>query len=159
MAKKQFVDEDGKTYVAKEKKPFYKKWWFWLIVIIVVISLFGDDKNTDTVNNSTDQPKTTETATKEQPKEEPYVLSNVEATSDGYNYYVEGVLKNNTDKDKSYVQIQFPAKDKDGNKIGDALDNVNNLNAGETWKFKAILFEQSDEEPTFDLENPVVEGF
>lgn len=30
--KKSFVDEDGKEYVVKEKKPFYKKWWFWVFI-------------------------------------------------------------------------------------------------------------------------------
>lgn len=34
MAKKHITGEDGKKYVMKEKKPFYKKWWFILIVAI-----------------------------------------------------------------------------------------------------------------------------
>lgn len=48
--KKSFVGEDGKEYVAKEKKPFYKKWWFWLIAIIVVGgALGGGDEETPEV--------------------------------------------------------------------------------------------------------------
>lgn len=162
MAKKEFTDENGKTYVAKEKKPFYKKWWFWIIIVIIVASLFGKNKNTE--KPSTNEPKQTETAgqsesTTEEVQEEPYTLSDVETETDGFSYYVTGVLKNNTDSDKSYIQILFSAKDQDGNKIGDALDNVNNLKAGETWKFKAILLETSDGEPQFDLENPEITGF
>lgn len=49
MAKKKVTGEDGKTYVMKEKKPFYKKVWFWILVVIVVAgiggSLGGGDKD------------------------------------------------------------------------------------------------------------------
>jgi hypothetical protein len=41
MAKKKVTGEDGKTYVMKEKKPFYKKIWFWILVVIVVIGIGG----------------------------------------------------------------------------------------------------------------------
>lgn len=36
MVKKSVVGEDGKHYVVKEKKPFYKKVWFWVLAIILV---------------------------------------------------------------------------------------------------------------------------
>ena len=60
--------------------------------------------------------------------------------SDGYGFstYISGVVKNNTSKKYSYVQITFALFDKDGNKVGTALANVNSLDAGETWKFEAI---------------------
>lgn len=49
MAKKKVTGEDGKTYVMKEKKPFYKKVWFWILAVIVVAaiggSLGGGDKD------------------------------------------------------------------------------------------------------------------
>lgn len=50
MAKRKVTGEDGKTYVMKEKKPFYKKIWFWVLIVIVVIAvgggaLGGDDKD------------------------------------------------------------------------------------------------------------------
>lgn len=56
----------------------------------------------------------------------------------GFGYYIEGIVKNNTDKDKGYVQITFNLYDADGNQLGTALDNINNLKAGGTWKFKAM---------------------
>lgn len=168
MAKKEFKDENGKTYVAKEKKPFYKKVWFWIIAVILVAALFSQGK--DSKNDvSVKQKDTTTSQTEEkaqEPKEEtqeeqpaPYELTDVTTETDGYNYFVTGILKNNTDSDKKYVQIQFSAKDQVGNKIGDALDNVNNLKAGDTWKFKALLLETTDGEPQFDLENPEISGF
>lgn len=58
--------------------------------------------------------------------------------SSGYNYYIEGTVTNNRDKDYSYVQIEFVCYDKDGNNLGTAIDNTNNLLKKETWKFKAF---------------------
>ena len=65
----------------------------------------------------------------------------VEITSgfnDGYALYIEGTVTNNSGRDLSYVQILIPTYDADGNKVGSAMDNINNLKDGETWKFKAI---------------------
>lgn len=59
-------------------------------------------------------------------------------------HYIEGTVKNSNDKDYSYVQIEFVCYDKDGNNIGTAMANTNNLGANETWKFKAMgLFSNS----------------
>ena len=52
--------------------------------------------------------------------------------------YISGIIKNNTDKKYSYVQITFALLDEDGNKVGTAMTNENNIRAGETWKFEAI---------------------
>ncbi|ALC08151.1 hypothetical protein [Lactiplantibacillus plantarum] len=55
---KKVTGEDGKTYVVKEKKPWYKKWWIWVIAIIVVIFLFaafgGSDSDSSSSSSSTD---------------------------------------------------------------------------------------------------------
>lgn len=73
MAKKKVTGEDGKTYVMKEKKPFYKKIWFWILVIIVIIvgvNMGNGDKNSakDTsksTSSSTTTNSKAETTTKE----------------------------------------------------------------------------------------------
>lgn len=46
MARKKrgFIGEDGREYVAVEKKPFYKKWWFWLLVIVLLFVFFTEDE-------------------------------------------------------------------------------------------------------------------
>ncbi|UDM74946.1 DUF4352 domain-containing protein [Vagococcus fluvialis] len=59
MAKKHITGEDGKKYVMKEKKPFYKKWWFILIVAILVIGFIGSLGG----NSEKDKPKVKEEAT------------------------------------------------------------------------------------------------
>ena len=60
--------------------------------------------------------------------------------SSGFAYYVYGTLTNNK-KDVDYIQILIPVYDKNGNKLGDAMANCNNLKKGETWRFKARVLE------------------
>lgn len=59
--------------------------------------------------------------------------------SDGFGYYLEGIVTNQTDKDYSYVSIEFICYDADGNNLGTALDNTNSLLANQTWKYKAMF--------------------
>lgn len=62
----------------------------------------------------------------------------------GYSYYIEGTCTNNSDKDYDYLQIEFICYDKDGNNLGTALDNTNNLLGGQTWKYKAMSLSSDD---------------
>ena len=83
----------------------------------------------------------------------------VEITSgynDGYALYIEGTVTNNSGRDLSYVQILIPTYDADGNKVGSAMANVNNLKDGETWKFKAI---DSYGGVDYDAENYELDAF
>ena len=83
----------------------------------------------------------------------------VEITSgfnDGYALYIEGTVTNNSGRDLSYVQILIPTYDADGNKVGSAMDNINNLKDGETWKFKAIDLSGG---VNYDAENYELDAF
>lgn len=59
-------------------------------------------------------------------------------SKDGYWTYIIGTIKNNTNKDYSYVQVEINLYDAEGNLVNSTLDNINNLEANGTWKFKAI---------------------
>lgn len=65
--------------------------------------------------------------------------------SDGMLRYVVGHIRNNTDKTYSYVQISINLYN-DGTQVGSTLANVNNLEAGGTWEFKALITEESTSE-------------
>lgn len=52
--------------------------------------------------------------------------------------YIEGEIKNNTDKIYSYVEVTFNLYDANGAQLGTAMDNINNLEPNATWKYKAI---------------------
>lgn len=67
-----------------------------------------------------------------------------------------GVIKNNTDHELDYVEINITIYDKDDAQIGTALANTNNLKAGGTWKFEAISLDNITEYDHFEYE---ISGF
>lgn len=75
--------------------------------------------------------------------------------SDEFSRYVVGRVKNNSDKNYSYVQVEISLYDDQGNQIGSTMDNVNNLASGGTWKFKAMILE--DEAKKFEIKD--ITGF
>lgn len=68
---------------------------------------------------------------------------------------LQDIIKNNSGSDKGYIQISFTLYDADGNNIGTALANTNNLKDGGTWKFEAIALE--NDVKSFELDE--VSGF
>lgn len=71
---------------------------------------------------------------------EDFTLLSDTLTSDEFGLnYIEGSIQNNTSNDYSYVQVNFILYDEAGNQVGTALDNINNLKANGTWKFKAAF--------------------
>lgn len=67
--------------------------------------------------------------------------------TDGYyvkedkSYYVEGILKNNTNKDYEYVDLTIYVYDSDNNILGEAVCSLQILQANGSWKFKAEYYE------------------
>lgn len=115
----------------KEKKPIYKKWWFWVLIIIIIAAIAtsqGGNTTTTGTGSSTEMKQT----------QEKFSLIDSEGSHDGFAYYITGSIKNNTDKQYSYVQVTFNLYDADGAQIGTALANINNLEPNGTWKFKAL---------------------
>ena len=58
-------------------------------------------------------------------------------SNSGYSYYIEGICTNDSSNDYDYLQVEYICYDKQGNNLGTAMDNTNNLLSGEKWKFKA----------------------
>ena len=146
---KKITDQDGNIYI--QKKPIYKRVWFIVLAAIVLILIIqqttGNKKKDVEVKNSTQETQNAK-----------YEVSELNIEKDSFSSYVTGVLKNNTDKEKSYVQITIPAYDANGNKVGDALANVNDLKPNSTWKFKAMYI-GSEKNVTFKTEELKVSGF
>ena len=131
----------------KKKKPIGK---IVLIVVVVFValgafgSLSGGDKGSDS-STSAGAAKTEQTEEKK-PEQEPYTISDETLdTSNPYGVKITGTLVNNTDEDKSYLQIEYNLYDADGAQIGTALANINNLKAGGTWKFEATSMEKTED--------------
>lgn len=121
---------------GKDQRSFFVKHKvFTFILILVVIGMIaGTTGNKNTNNNLV------ETSTTVKEKQEEFTLQDGhKGTTDKYgmSYTIEGTIKNNTDKQYSYVQVTFNLYDSDGAQIGTALANINNLEANGLWKFKA----------------------
>ncbi|MFA4876561.1 MAG: FxLYD domain-containing protein [Methanoregula sp.] len=63
-------------------------------------------------------------------------------TGDYGSRYVVGSVKNNGDKTYNYVQITINEYDDSGAQVGSTLANVNNLEPGGIWKFKAYVIDK-----------------
>ena len=59
------------------------------------------------------------------------------------NFYIIGTLTNNSSDDYDYVTINYHVSDKDGNILGNAIDSIDNLEKGKSWKFK-VVYENVD---------------
>lgn len=80
-------------------------------------------------------------------KQEELILESSELVhGDWDSVYIEGTIKNNTDDTYSYVQVSFNLYDEEGNQIGSAWTNINYLQPKGTWKYKAPVFSDNDEE-------------
>ena len=69
------------------------------------------------------------------------IESHVE-TGDYGSKYIVGSVKNNAGKTYGYVQVTINLYDNSGNQVGSTMSNVNNLEPGGTWKFKAYWLEK-----------------
>ena len=110
-----------------------KKWLKPLVIIVIILFCVIGCVN-GCVNSVDEAINEIENA----PKNDLTYIIDKQYDEDGWAYYIEGTVKNESDKDYSYVQIDFICYDADGNNVGSALDNSNNLLAGQTWKFKAM---------------------
>lgn len=110
-------------------------WVVVLIFFLIFVALFSSNGSdtSDTTNNSNNNGSTNSGSNGEKFS---YTIS--DSYSNGFSYYIEGIVTNNRDKDYSYVQIEFICYDKDGNNLGTAIDNTNNLLGKQTWKYKAM---------------------
>jgi hypothetical protein len=55
--------------------------------------------------------------------------------------HITGVVRNNTARTYSYVQIEFTLHDESGRQVGSTFTNVNNLGPYSEWRFRAFVFE------------------
>lgn len=89
--------------------------------------------------SQTSQPSQAKQAPEKRPDLE---LLEVSSTSDAFTRYAVGKIRNNTNRTYSYVQVEINLYDKNGNQVGSTLANVNNLEPGAVWSFKAPIFEE-----------------
>ena len=107
-----------------------------LVVLVCCVAVVGtSDGDTSSSDNGV-QEQQEQQEVKRNTDVDKYQVQILDSRSDGFATYITGTLV--ADRDYTYVQILIPCYDADGNKLGDAIANVNNLNKGESWKFEAM---------------------
>lgn len=119
---------------GKDQRNFFVKHkvvtFILVIVIVGVIAGMGGSSNNGKSGSS---------GTIAQ-KEEKFTLESDSITEkNSFAMYIGGTIKNNTDKEYSYVQVTFNVYDADGAQLGTAIDNINNLEANGVWKYNAMF--------------------
>ena len=126
-----------------------------LVVLVCCVAVVGtSDGDTSSSDNGV-QEQQEQQEVKRNTDVDKYQVQILDSRSDGFATYITGTLV--ADRDYSYVQILIPCYDADGNKLGDAIANVNNLNKGESWKFEAMSIDA--DVATFDIDKAEVDAF
>lgn len=137
------IDSTAKVCPNCRRKQGGKAWKIILPIIIILIIGAAIPKGNEGTQSTDTSGQSQEAAEKKEEKKEDFTISETTTESDSFSMYIIGTITNNTDKDKGYVQVTFNLYDDDGNQVGTAMDNINNLKAGGTWKFKAIALDKS----------------
>ena len=131
-----------------EKEKTKKKMPIWAVILIVIAvifilgSLLGSDDESNTTNDSKSTTANVETSSKNDLVLEDGYTAKLDEY--GVSYNVEGYVTNNSNKNYTYVQIEFTAYDSEGNTLGTCLDNNSGLEKGGRWKFSAACLENVD---------------
>ena len=123
-----------------------------LVCLVACVAFIGSDGDTGFSDSGTQQEQQ---EVKQNTDIDKYQVQILDSRSDGFATYITGTLV--ADRDYTYVQILIPCYDADGNKLGDAIANVNNLNKGESWKFEAMSIDTNV--ATFDIDKAEIDAF
>lgn len=147
--------------MAKEGKKPIGKIVLGIVVVLIIVGTVGSmgGKSSDSSTGDVSKPaEASQQAKEQQEPQEPYTIADeVEDTSNQFAYKITGTLTNNTEKEKSYIQIEYVLYDADGNQVGTALANTNHLKAGGSWKFEALGTASPDQVASWERSD--VSGF
>lgn len=125
------------------------------VVLVCCVAVVGTSNGDTSSSDNGVQEQQEQQEVKRNTDVDKYQVQILDSRSDGFATYITGTLV--ADRDYSYVQILIPCYDADGNKLGDAIANVNNLNKGEPWKFEAMSIDA--DVATFDIDKAEVDAF
>lgn len=142
----KYLDADKKPLVGYEKTPAIIIGILAFLLLLFNCKNFIDGyNNTETAEqNTTTSPavadvKPTQSTTK--PRLE--ILEHHPCTGDFGAKMICGTVINNSNRTIGYVQIEINLYDSDMSLVDSTLDNINNLEPGSKWKFKAPVLEDN----------------
>lgn len=110
---------------------------------LIIVGIFGSLSNpSETTYETGSAIKNEETPTK---TSEPLTILNHEMTYGEYgNLIITGLAENTVGKQLSYTEIRVKFYDNEDVLIGTSLDNINDLDAGEKWRFEVMYLGLDD---------------
>lgn len=127
------MDEQVKT-----KKPIWKRWWFWGCIVVILIIIAASGGGSKPASNTSQSSSQSQTMKPAKPALPDLQLIESHTESDSFARYVIGTVKNNTDHQYKYVQVEINLYDSSGAQVDSTLANANNLEPKGTWKFKSM---------------------
>ena len=124
-----------------KKKTGCGTWVVFGFLLLLVIGIIGS-QSSDTTSYTPSSSKNS-TSQKQPSKPKLEIVSYEWARGEYGNRYIKGVVKNNSSKQYGYVQIEINLYDKSDAQVGSTMANINNLEPGSTWKFEAIVMEDT----------------
>jgi hypothetical protein len=114
-----------------------------IIVIAAIAGGSGDkDKPTSAAGTvETQSPENTDPVAKLSYNKLETVTEPTEGRTNYGSQCINGAIKNTSGKQLSYVGVTFALYDQDGNQIGTAIDNINDLTPDSTWKYTAMTLD------------------
>jgi hypothetical protein len=102
-----------------------------------------------TTSNLTPQPTSPSSGNS---TEKPAVeISNIEGQETEYGgMEISGIIQNRCSVSLDSVTVRFSIFDSDGNKVDDTMDYTSSLDAGGTWKFKAVSIKETGKKYRLD---------
>ena len=135
------------------------KWILWSLAGLMALGIALNLAGWEHVSQSrlpakqaehTPQPKPPEPKPAPEPVAPPLELLEFEGYIEDFGGRVEGKIRNNTEKAYRYAQVTFNLYNSDDEQVGTAMANINGLEPGGTWKFKAVAFTQGWEKLKLD---------
>ena len=120
---------------GKDQRNFFGKHKVLVFILVLVVLIGVAATGGDNANNTV----STGGSIIAQPQEKFTLETSSVTEQNSYTMYIGGTIKNNTDKQYSYVQVTFNVYDADGAQLGTAIDNINNLEANGVWKYNAMF--------------------
>ena len=109
--------------MAKGKKSIWKIVLVGFVVLVVIGAIGSVDQMSPCTMALPEEPQVQQV---QEPAPEPYTVTDEAMdSSNPYYAYITGNLTNNTEDEKSYIQVSYNLYDADGAQIGTALANTN----------------------------------
>ncbi|WP_425447549.1 FxLYD domain-containing protein [Dethiothermospora halolimnae] len=120
------------------------------VIILLIISLFLTSCNkTKPLEKNETKIKSNREVESKRKIDGFEVLEDDLVNKDSYSI-ITGKIKNSTDREYEYLEVNISLFDNEGNKVDTTKDVIENIKIDDIWKFKAVVWDENIEEYNID---------